>query len=1099
MAEYALNLRDYWRILRKRKAIVIFTTVMLGAFSFGFATMQKPVPRYSASAAVKIEKSATLAGLYLETLTWSGEDRLETQATIIRSYPIMEKVAMRLGYIDTTLTSEQIRQDDRLLSIVLGLKGQISTQQEGYTNIINITATSFDPDEAQRLANAVAEVYKEENTREKNKRIHEARAFIERQLFKKRSELHKAEEAVRKFRETHELVSISSQTSTVLSQLTKAKSDYDRLDKTIGEISMMIDQLKRREALPREAVEGLFADQVSGVFYGLNSRLTNLKLRRTTLLEIYTENHPEVKQIDAEIEKVTESMIAELVAQKRTLEKRRDIVVKELEKHNAEFKSLPQEALTLERLEREVKVIGEVVAFLESKYQEALIKESEKVEEVSIVRPALRPRYPINPPKTRATTFAGVVMGLILGLVFAFVAETLDTSIGTIEDVEKYLGVPVLGIIPHVGVEEIKETLLGESAKKDDREVLEMKAHLVAHFAPKSTLAESYRALRTNIQFAGLEQGIKTLLFSSSSNQEGKTTVSTNLAITMAQAGNKTLLVDGDLRRPIISRIFGIDRSPGFSEVILGNYQWRETVRTVTDIMMGRIEMEDLLATPGIDNLNIITSGTIPPNPTELLNFRKTEEFTAQVREEYDMVIFDSAPVLPVTDAAILGSKVDGVVLVYQVGKIGRGALKRAKVQMDNVKAKVIGVVLNGLRPEVSPDFHDYKYYGRYYTYGREERELPRWRRLFRLPRALRRSSVGKAAAEGVEEAAVWMAALGLFRRLFRRGRGPEAETAGGRSKLLWWLMGGLILVLLTLGGGFLWQRGHLRFKAPELLEQGVEKQGVSRPGRVSEPKRPGIVGPAAPETSAQKPDKEGVPPREVEAPAEVERAPSRAVKVVPGREVQAPPVVKKVPPSRPAEEVSVKAPEHVEEGAPVEAPVPVEKGVRAALSEEEAIPAVEVGIRRPYAVHLASYRYLSLANQEADLLREAGYDALVTPVDLPGKGLWYRVLVGGFRTEAEAEKVADQLRGAGKARYAEVLELPYTVFVDSFRSKRAAVRREGGLRIKGFPPYFIRVRTSEGQIEYRLMVGAFATRDEAQATAGRLKAVGISSGVTLR
>jgi len=940
MPEYALNLRDYWRILRKRKAVVLVTTLSLGFFSFVFANLKRPAPLYSATASVKYEKTYTLTGLYLETMTWSSGD-IETQAAIIRSYPVMERAAKKLGYIDPNLTSEQIRSDERLMGIVLGLQGRISTKVEGYTNIIDITAMSYDPDQAQRLANAVAEAYREYNSEEKNKRIIEARRFIEQQLAKKREELRKAEDAVRKFREEHELISLDSRTKEVISELSRARSEYERLEGDIREISSMIDQLRRREPLSKEAM-GLFSDRVSRVFRSLNDRLVSLRVQRATLLNVYTGKHPKVRQVDSEMENVSENMIAELEAQRRTLEERKELVARKLKRLEEEFRTLPQEAQTLDKLQHEVEVIKRVVELLESKYQEALIKESEKVEEVSIVRPALRPWRPINPPRTKAAAVAGLVMGLVLGVVFAFIVESLDTSIGTIEDVEKYLGVPVLGIIPHMTTEEIKRTLLEEYIGKDDEEVLNMKARLISHFAPKSALAESFRALRTSVQFSGLEQGAKTIVITSSSRLEGKTTVAVNLAVVMAQAGSRVLLVEGDMRVPVISKIFGIERSPGLSEIILGSHRWEDVVRTVTDVMMGRIRAEDILAVPGMDNLHIITCGTLPPNPAELFNFRRTDEFISQVREKYNVVIFDSPPVLPVTDTVILGSKVDGVVLVYRVGRIGRGALRRAKVQLDGANAKVLGVVLNGLRPEVSPDFQGYKY-PRYYGYGREEK-VPWWRKLIRPIKF--RPPIGK--------------------------------------RMAMWLIAGLGLISLALGAGFLWQKGS--FSVRKRKAEVSVKQETTRPSEVP-----------------------------------------------------------------------------------------------------------KVG-KRPYVVHLYSFKHPNLAERCVDLLRKEGYQAFLSPAQVQGKGVFYRVFIGSFRTEEEARKVAEHLKEVRRVKYAGVLELPYTISLGSFTSKQEADEEARNLRSSGLFTY-----TVSGRKGYRLLLGAFATEEEAKLTAEDLARKGIRAQVVLR
>ena len=196
--------------------------------------------------------------------------------------------------------------------------------------------------------------------------------------------------------------------------------------------------------------------------------------------------------------------------------------------------------------------------------------------------------------------------------------------------------------------------------------------------------------------------------------------------------------------------------------------------------------MDDIMKTPGIDNLHIMTGGTIPPNPAELVSSKSISEFIEDVRSEYDMVLIDGPPVLTATDAAILGSRADGVILVYQVGKISRGALKRAKAQLDNVKANVIGVVLNGLRAEISPDFSGYDYYKQYYAYGQKEEERKTfWSRLLSIPAFI----------------------AGLFRRVSEKRPEKEQEDKG-RSKLKIVV---LLIAILFLIIGILFQADYLR------------------------------------------------------------------------------------------------------------------------------------------------------------------------------------------------------------------------------------------------------------------------------------------------
>jgi len=481
VAQYDLTLRDYGRILRKRKMIVIFATILMGVFSAFFAVLQTPVPSYEASSSVKIERSSTLTGLYVETLSWSSADNLETQAIIIKSYPVIEEVAKKLGFLDSSLTSDEIRRNTEYLNVVLRLKDQVETKQEGVTNIINIMATSEDPKLAQKLANTVAEVYRDQNTKERNKRIIEGRVFIEQQLGLAKENLKEAEEKVKEYREENKFISIDSETGITLNQLTQIETAHESLKRTIEEIDSILKRLKKEEAIPEKDIKGIYADKVGPIFARLNSQLVDLTLERDTLLLNFTKEHPRLKEIKTKISETIRNMIAELSDQKKTLEGRKDNLAGDLGRLRSKFSALPEKGLILARLQHDLTVKSQTFSLLESKYQEALIKEAEKVEEVSIVKPAIEPASPINPPHVYTTSFIGVIIGLIIGLIMAFVFETLDTSIGAIEEVESFLKVPVIGIIPHVGFEEIKDILLEKYPDRKDEDILRRNARLVTH------------------------------------------------------------------------------------------------------------------------------------------------------------------------------------------------------------------------------------------------------------------------------------------------------------------------------------------------------------------------------------------------------------------------------------------------------------------------------------------------------------------------------------------------------------------------------------------------------------------------------------------
>ncbi|MBP9021439.1 MAG: polysaccharide biosynthesis tyrosine autokinase [Syntrophobacterales bacterium] len=714
MAQYDLDLREYWRIVKRRKLIVLFTTIAMGFFSFVFAVIGSPTPLYKASAAVKFERFSPASNLLL--FAYSPGDNMQTQMAIIKSYPIIQATAQELGLIPQDLTAEEIRNKTEYLGIINKLKGMVETEQEAQSSIINVHVTADDPRFAERLANTLVSVYKEQRTAELNKRTTESKKFVEEQLKIAKERLKNSEDAVRDYREKQKLISVDSTAGSLMAQLGSYKTAYEKAVVDYEKVQNVLRQLNRAETRPFTSKTSFYLDEAPPVYKSMNDRLIQLLMDRDSLLITYTENHPQVVEIKQRIHEVVQNMKSQLAAHSKSLRENIQFLKSKIDETERQVKSLPEKGLELTRLERNVKVDTEVYSLLEKSYQDALIKEAEKIEDVQIIRPAFEPTSPVNPPKTAATAGIGTLLGLVLGLVFAFMLETFDTSIGTIEEVEKFLGVPVLGIIPQINLKEIKSLLSQKAAGEVDDETAERASRLITHFVPKSTVAESYRALRTNLNFACRDRDIKAIVFTSATPREGKTTTTANLAIAIGQSGERVLLAEMDLRNPIIAHMFGIEKTPGLTDVMLGNLGWESSVKTIADMMMGRFSIDELLETPGIDNLSIIPCGTVPPNPAEFMNSKSTGDFIEWAKSNYDVLLMDAPPVLSAADAAILGSRADAIVIVYRVGKTSRATLRRAKAQLDHVQANVIGIVLNGIRADISSDFSDYDYkHYRYY------------------------------------------------------------------------------------------------------------------------------------------------------------------------------------------------------------------------------------------------------------------------------------------------------------------------------------------------------------------------------------------------
>jgi len=493
--------------------------------------------------------------------------------------------------------------------------------------------------------------------------------------------------------------------------LNNASPQLELLKRQINDVDKLLELLlDSKETAPIILRASHFSALIGLKPYDLTLHLQELLNQRHLLLVDFTENHPQVKDIDEQIRYSIQST-------KTTLESYRSGIVNQQEQLNQRIEELsndqyetPEKNLTHIRLKRELGVYEELLSQLKSKYQDIMIQESGRVEEVSIVRPALVPTQPFNIPSKAKIVVTGLVMGLILGVVLAFGIEVFDTSIGAIEDVEELLQIPVIGVIPYLDRGHNGKGRSKALASSGDR-----KQDLVTHYDPRSLASEAFRYLRTNLQFISVDKKNKSFLLTSSFIQEGKTFNVVNLALSLAQTGDRVLLVETDLRKPVIHKTFGLNRAPGLTDFVLGNYDWGEIKNSITDVMLGEFELEEILKTPGLDNLSIITAGTSPPNPSEILRSERFSKFLKEVYPLYDIILLDAPPVLPVADASDIGPLVDGVVLIYTVGKIGRGILKRAKLALDNVKCNVIGIVLNNVKPDIGPDY--FKYHSKYY-YG---------------------------------------------------------------------------------------------------------------------------------------------------------------------------------------------------------------------------------------------------------------------------------------------------------------------------------------------------------------------------------------------
>ena len=724
MAQYDVDLRDYWRIIKKRKASIIFMVLLVGICSYGFAKFKEPTPLFEATSAIKVDRFSNLASI-LTGGYWRQSENMFTHAYIITSFPVLCETARSLGWLPKNISNDAVQKSQKHLKVIRHLKSMVEPEHQEGTNIIDIRVESENAREAARVANKFAQSYRAYNIKEKNKKTFETKTFIEEQLKLTSNRLKLAEQELQTFKESYALISLDAQTQNTLNRLYTVETEYEKVKIDKAEVKSQLRMIEKARLNQSSELKGsFFTASPDSPVYGLKTKLSELLLQRQTLLINFTSKHPKVIEIDDQIGAVLHETKKELKFLVNTYSTREADLLKRMAQLRRENMSLPEKGLQLIRLQRDVELQESLYSQLKEKYQETLIQESGKVEEVTVVKPAVVPAAPFNIPSKLMIVVTGIVMGLIIGIVFAFLAEVFDTSMGTIEDVEELLNVPVLGVIPQLG-QDAKGKKRSEGSQEKDRS-----QDLVTHYEPKSMGAEAFRALRTNLQFLRLEMKGKLFLITSSFVQEGKTLNVVNLALSMAQAGNKVLLVDADLRKPLVHRVFGLSREPGITDYVLGNYHWKEVTNSISDVMLGDFGIDDILHTPGMDNMNFVTAGTKPPNPTEILSSSRFKEFLTEAGKEYDFIFVDAPPILPVADATEIAPLMDGIFLVYTVGKIGRGVLKRAKSTLDNVEARVLGVILNNVKPEAGPEYfryHSHYYYGSETKAEKQKKKFKSW------------------------------------------------------------------------------------------------------------------------------------------------------------------------------------------------------------------------------------------------------------------------------------------------------------------------------------------------------------------------------------
>ncbi len=739
-----IDIWSYLRIVQRHWLLIILLSILaVGVTAFITLRMTKI---YRATTTIRIETQAPkVLGRDVENVVemgtgsfWSNVEFYETQYRIIESRDVVSRVVREFKLnedMEFLSIPPEARADFKSISIedaTIVLQGKLTVEPVKDSRLVKIHLDGPDPHRAQLYSNAIAKAYVDKNLEGMLQSTVDAVDWLSKQLDDAHNKLTSSEEALRTFKKEKGILSISledrqniltAQMTAAAAKLTEARAERIAIHARKEAISQVV-HIEDPMAIPLDAINS------SGLIQQLKQDYGKLSQEYGELSERYGGNFPamlelkaKLKRIEKDISREVQNILLAVDANLTAAEATEAGLKKTLAEFRALALALTQKQMAYYQIDRERKNNEKIYDLLLGRSKEAGLSRLLKVNNVHILDPALLPEAPIK-PKLQLNLMLALVIGLLIGLAAALLLEFADRSIKTQDDVEG-LGIAFLGIVPSIDASTTKPGNYGyythgkgkQSKKKKNKAKKQAGGNgkepinydtFVKDY-PKSQVAESLRAIRTNLFFMSADKPAKRILVTSPSPQEGKTTVAVNLAITMARSGAKVLLIDTDMRRPRVHKAFGLRPSKGMSTMVLGESTAEESI----------IKTE-------VTNLDVLMCGPTPPNPAELMHTESFIKVIDSLSEQYDHLIFDSPPVAVVTDAAILSKLVDGTIIILKSLNTTRDSARHAVGVLKDIESTILGAVLNDLdlSNRKYGQHYYYYYYKKYgYYYGSDDEE----------------------------------------------------------------------------------------------------------------------------------------------------------------------------------------------------------------------------------------------------------------------------------------------------------------------------------------------------------------------------------------
>jgi tyrosine-protein kinase Etk/Wzc len=764
------QIQHYLPIIYGSRWYILVTFVLVVA-SVGFYTyMQKNV--YETKTTVRVLKGKKSLGnpfAVIPEFEGVGQDRdVGNELTILKSYTLARDAAEKL--LDTAKTgvlpldafpivraqSEPSR-FSRLLKSVgilslldwLGMSDEstlartnpfasvdavaqrvhetVKVEQETGLDVIDITAESTIPREAMLLANAVATAYYQRNLRSAREATTFAREFLENQQHQKKADLDDVEKRLQSYQQKEGIVSLDEESKALIERLSTSDAKLNEASIELQTAQKVQESYKRQLAEQEPNLAKNLSDAIADPYIkALQLQIADLQVQRDLATaqssvtqtgrgeyfrDLFQKSMGEVNQkiqaLQEKLKEKTDELLKSNLAASSPIETIRELAQKVIgqeiqisaleakekalsvvvRKYSAEFGKIPEKNIRFAQVERERRSDEKLYLMVQEKYQESLITEQSQFGNVEFVDPAREPTKPVRPTRFLNMVIS-IILGLGLGIGSAIALSYVNTTVRSPDDVEDR-GFTVLSIVPPM-------ELNGNH---------EPQGKLVTYTDPQSIAAESYHTLTTSIlnSLDGEEQG-KIIVVSSPGPSEGKSTTAANLAIDMADSRYKTILVESDLRRPTIHRLFNVKAKPGLTDYLLAKRMGSKSIQA------DKVDVTAIFRKTDIPNLGVIPAGSIPENPAELLRSHEMINFIEMFRKAFDIVIFDTPPLLTVTDAMILSRHSDGVLLVVTANASKMAGLERSRQILDQAGVNLLGVLINKFELRGSYGYHYYQY-----------------------------------------------------------------------------------------------------------------------------------------------------------------------------------------------------------------------------------------------------------------------------------------------------------------------------------------------------------------------------------------------------